>query len=533
MKRINLIFSLFAVFTSITCAQNSENDTTNRNIPGLQVDTITIVTQRAESGDDVSQNTLGEWYYNGYESISIDYNKAVEWWKKSAKKNNAQAIGNLALCYQLGHGVQADSIQAAKLYKSALQLGNRSIIPLQEKIAIEDQSLFSALLLQDIYRNGIGTRQNFAKASEYVKLAAEYGHQESIYLYGVELFNTNQFDKSVVWLKKSADTGNTMAEYLYGLQLFEGKGVAQDKATALKYISKAAEKGNIPADYQLGRIYLEADGVEQNLEKAVYFLEKVALEDNRAAWLLGKCYKDGIGMGQDFYMATQLISKSLDNGSESKKRIQKLLEEDNNGTYTQYLRGLYCYFIDKNYDDALKYFNIVKKAGNVEGLTMAAMCYANSNYIKHNEKKAAKMLIKAAQSSSEAKYYLSALYATGTGVDKNETKAVELLEEAANEGLAYAQCRLGDRYFNGDAVVRDYTKATTLYLKAEKWNLLTTGAAQNLSKCYEMKIANLPDLEEAEYRVNYLNHYTENNKLNILLSNTGFSDVNIEPIILW
>ena len=148
---------------------------------------------------------------------------------------------------------------------------------------------------------------------------------------------------------------------------------------------------------------------------------------------------------------------------------------------------------------------------------MLGVCYGNKDYKKRNEKKAIKTLIKAAEVSAVANYYLSSMYETGTGVDKNEQKALELLKKAADLGVAYAQCKLGDKYMSGDGVARDLTKAALLYLDAEAQNHLTPSSAKNLAECYKQKVKVLPDLSDAENRIKSLNKQKANGNLIELL----------------
>ena len=514
---LHLIIFPLLIYSQSVCAQ-TESD----SLLVVNTDSIKYVFQQAEAGDSAYQYILGGWYYTGTDSILQDYEKAVYWWDESAKRKNIYAIERLGYCYQLGHGVAADSAYAVKLFESAALRGNENVVLCHDKMAREDRSIFSALLLKDIYLRGIGTKRNDVKSNEYLKMAAEYGHSESILNYGISLYNNDKYDESVVWLKQSADQGNSVGQFVYGLQLFEGKGIIQDKTLGISYLQKSADQNHVSAAYHLGRIYLYGDGIEPDASKAVPLLRISAVEDRRAAWLLGLCYKNGKGVGQDYYLSTQWLSWSLDDSRECRERVEKLLQDDNNGPFTQYLRGLYRYYIDENIEEAMKYFKMVAKSKVYEGFTMTAVCMADNRNPKRNEKKAFRLFEKVASNSAVANYYLSQMCATGTGTEKNDSLAVDYLAKAANQDIAYAQCSLGDRYMIGDGVVRDYTKAATLYLKAERQHHLTSSSAINLARCYEMKIGVLPDLNMAEERITSLKSHKEIIKLNILLAKVSF-----------
>ena len=514
MKRLFVMISLLmAVTTMAFCVQPSK-----KNAKKEVVDSTAIIMEKAKAGDAAAQNTVGVWYYTGKDSIKQDYKQAMQWWARSAKQENADAIGNMAMCYQLGRGTDKDSTMAVKLYQAAIKKGNTSIIPQHEKIVKNTKSVFSSLLLHDCYQKGIGVKKDFKQATAYQEIAAEGGHEASQYSIALHYLNNKQTEKAVKWFKKAASQGNVGAIYYYGYLKFNGMGTSQDKAGGIKYLELASKKGFPMADYQLGKIYLEGDGMEKDTEKAFSYFKNAANHGNAdATWELGKLYLNGEGTTTDYYRATQWLAET---GSTShKKDFEELMKADIDGTFTQYLKGLYKYYVDKDYTSAIDYFKKVEKAKNTEGTTMLGMCYGNQDYTKQNPKKAFKTLTKAAESSDVANYYLSSMYENGIGTDKDNKKAIELLKKAADAGIAHAECVLGDKYMTGDDVTKDLTKAALLYLDAEAQNHLTPQSAKNLAECYKKKLNVLPDLNNAEKRIDILSKRKENaNLINLLKS---------------
>ena len=523
-----ILYLTFFLLGNIALAQKpgSNDSIQNNNLqqPSQYTDSIANVKKLAEQGDAAAQTILGFWYYNGFETISQDYKQAVSWWEKAAKQNNPDAIANLGYCFLWGQGVEPDSIKASNLFENAAKGGSKNVIPMHDQLAREQKSIFSALLLEDIYKKGIGTKTDLKKAGEYLELAAEYGHEPSMLNYAMSLYNSGRFDQAAPWLKKLSDQGNTEASLAYGLLLFDGKGVTQDKKTGVDCLTKAAEKGNNSAAVNLGRIYLEGDGVEMDSLKAFEYLKKSAPYDRtrRAAWMLAKCYKDGIGTQKDYFLATQWMAESIDDSRGSSQRLEKLFEDDNNGAFTNYLRGLYKYVVDENFEEAQKYFNIVEKNKIAEGTTMIARCLANAKNPKRNVNKAVRLFTKVLPHSPAANYHLSQIYANGDGVQKDTSKAISLLKSAADAGIPDALCVLADRCMTGDGVSKDITKAANLYLQAEAQRHLSPESAKNLAKCYELRVAALPDLNKADARIKALNNMKPNNKLNELLAKVPF-----------
>lgn len=512
MKKIMILATLFVVaITTTSYAQSSK-----KNPKKVIVDSTAIVIEKANAGDAAAQNTVGVWYYIGKDSIKQDYKQALQWWARSAKQENADAIGNMAMCYQLGRGTEKDSLMAVKLYEKAIQKGNKLIIPQHEKIVKNTKSIFSSLLLSDCYLKGIGVNRDTKQSAAYQEIAAEAGHEASQFALGLSCLNKKETDKAVNWFKKAADQGNVGAIYYYGYLLFNGMGIAQDKTAGIHYIEKASEKGFPTADYQLGKVYLDGNGVDADIDKAFSYIKKAAYHGNAdAKWTLGNMYLKGEGTAVDYYFAAQWFAEVA--LTSHKKQFNDLLKEDNEGTFSQYLMGLRKYFVDKDYADAINYFKKVEKTKNPEGITMLGMCLANKDYAKQNLKKAIKNLTKASESSNVANYYLSSMYESGTGVDKDTKKAIELLKKAADSGIAYAECKLGDCYMTGRGVPKDLSKAALLYLDAEAQNHLMPKSAKNLAECYKNKLSVLPDLDNAEKRIEKLEiQKTNGNLINLL-----------------
>lgn len=507
-----LVLAVLAVvaFPMSVCAQKKQ--TTKIKVDAKK-DTLTVLTEKATAGDAVAQNTLASWYYNG-KNVQQNYETAVKWWSKSADQGNVYAIGNLAMCHQLGKGIKKDSVLAIKLYKTAIKNGNNDLVVQHAKLAEKKENAFSNFLMYELYNNGIGVKRDAVKAASYMEHLAEIGDVDSQYRLALYYLNNNQADKAVRWFRTAAQNGNVGAIYYYGMLLHSGMGVAQDKEKGLRMMQKAEEKGFIAADNQLGRIYYEGDGVEMDFAKAVNYLKKAAPTTGKAQWLLGLCYLKGQGVTKDYYLATQWMVESA---FAYEKEFNALLGDESESAFSQYLMGLKHYYIEKNFDAAIACFKKVEKAKIAEGITMQALCFANKNYAKNNAKKAFKLLTKASEKSAVASYYLSCLFEDGNGTKKDTEKALDLLKKAADAGIAPAQCKLGDKYFEGMNVTKEYTKAAQLYLAAERQHHLSSASAKRLAQCYMKHISVLPDLNQAEKRVKQLQSKVDNDKLITLL----------------
>ena len=66
-------------------------------------------------------------------------------------------------------------------------------------------------------------------------------------------------------------------------------------------------------------------------------------------------------------------------------------------------------------------------------------------------------------------------------------------------------------------VTKDLSKAAKLYLQAEALGHLTPESAKNLAECYAKKIGILPDLANAEKRIEQLKKHKQNDSLVTML----------------
>ncbi len=72
--------------------------------------------------DADTQFKIGDMYYNGH-GVEQSYQQAFLWYSKSAAQNNYWGIFNVAKCYEHGHGVKANTLEAKKLYIKASEVG--------------------------------------------------------------------------------------------------------------------------------------------------------------------------------------------------------------------------------------------------------------------------------------------------------------------------------------------------------------------------------------------------------------------------
>lgn len=182
----------------------------------------------AMSGDMRCQNALGCFYRRGI-GTDQDFNKAFEWFNKSANLGFNKAIFNLSICYRLGEGTAVDYQKYAELLRQSCDSG---FIPSYNYLAI-------------CYMNGQGVEKDTNKAIDLWEYASERNEPK--------------------------------AQRNLGYRYLTGKDVPKDILKGLSLLKSASEKGDAIAFRRLGECYKEGKGVDVNIPKAIDFFTKAGL----------------------------------------------------------------------------------------------------------------------------------------------------------------------------------------------------------------------------------------------------------------
>ncbi len=149
-----------------------------------------------------------------------------------------------------------------------------------------------------------------------------------------------------------------------------------------------------------------------------------------------------------------------------------------------YLNILYffCFGVataDSSYtlnNEVLSFAQIEQKAiqGNVDAQFYVGYILSTGDGVKKDVTAGIEWYKKASkQGHTGSMFNIAYLYEHGDGgIEKNQVEAVKWLKLAANNGNVAAQNNLGDKYYKGDGVKRDYKEATKWYALAIKSNML-------------------------------------------------------------
>lgn len=227
--------------------------------------------------------------------------------------------------------------------------------------------------------------------------------------------------------------GNGRAAYKLGTLYYLGEKVPKDDRKALFWYEKAIELGYVDIDSILGCGYCQLAtwyeygwGCEPNIEKALEYYEK-ALEmgDGNAAYKLGLLYHEGKEVEKDYRKALLMLKRSLELGHSCQPST----------TYwhigQMYEHGEGC---EADFEKAREYYEEAAKKGSIHGIIA-----------------------------------IGAMYEHGLGCEPDIIKAIEYYEKAVKmdgwelcDGCDAAN-RLGDLYYNGEKVEKDYKKSLQWY----------------------------------------------------------------------
>lgn len=139
----------------------------------------------------------------GYQCIlAKDYEKAKEWFLKSAKNKNGAAYYNLGLMTMKGDGVEVYNFDALRYFSKAFELGHqiaqKCMWRVQKKIAYQfyckNQYKMALALLKQIKDEGCKT---------VIKAILETQFQ-----IGIQLYRAEKYDEAIAWWKYGAEHGH-------------------------------------------------------------------------------------------------------------------------------------------------------------------------------------------------------------------------------------------------------------------------------------------------------------------------------------
>ncbi|KAJ1558666.1 hypothetical protein HK096_007831, partial [Nowakowskiella sp. JEL0078] len=232
-----------------------------------------------------AQFALAHLYISGIPGFTAnhtpDFGKAFVLFSSAAKKDHADAQYHVALCYEVGSGVNQSPNKALTHYRKA---------------AISNHPGAMFRLGMALLHGELGQAKNPRDGNKWIKLSAKYADEK--YPFG-----------------------------LYEIAMLHDTGVHnhvwRDHEFLISSLSQAATLGYSPAQFKLGEAYEYGNfGVSVDPQKAVYYYSMAAQNENlEAMFELGGLYltgaedqKTGFVISQSDEMAYKWVKKSADGG---------------------------------------------------------------------------------------------------------------------------------------------------------------------------------------------------------------------------
>ena len=340
----------------------------------------------AQEGNKFSQYSLANLYYYG-NGAEKNLKEAFGWYMRSAKQGQPYASYAVAQMYSKGEYVEHDEKTAQEYYNQALS----GFLKLEADGQVDDNLFYKIGVM---YKNGLGTEADIDKALEYFKRSAELNNKNGLYEYGKALLFgenlTQDIPKAMDFLEKAVRLGNLNAKRFLALEYISGEHIEQDIDKGIEMLTECADGGDPLSCFMLGRIYFNGEFVNRDLSKAEKYLLMADKDSGYACYYLGKLYQE-----------------------EEKYDIDKAVE-----------------WLEK----AVTYDDISANAS----YSLAKILLEDNKY--HNSERAVKLLVSAADENNWASFLLGRLYLFGTeDIEKDKEKAMEWLNRSADDGNVYAQ----------------------------------------------------------------------------------------------
>jgi len=252
---------------------------------------------------------------------------------------------------------------------------------------------------------------------KYARISAMGENPDGQTLFGEILYNEKDYNAAMSYFEK-VNNHNPKAMYYMGLMNLNAQGCIRSISKGTEYIRNSAYKGYAPAQLEYGKALILDDdefNIPNDYESGINFI-KLAAEQGlvEAEYTLAILYEEGNAVAKDFAKSMDYYSKSASkNYLDSKSRLGRL------------------YIIHgKDNSNMSKGVKLLQEA------------------IKEND-------------DPKAMAFLSLAYHKGYGVEQDDKKALELLEQSSNhkDWFPRARMQLGIFYALGIGVQTDFTTA--------------------------------------------------------------------------
>lgn len=234
---------------------------------------------------------------------------------KAAEKGDKDSQYKLALSYKDGDGVDKDYAEAAKWFKKAAEQGHTEAQFLYGLWC--DYNSISKEIKKEKY-DAFGSQKDIVKKGDAFELFFFCG----MYYYLCE--ESKGMPESFKWYKKAAEQGHTESQFMVAVIY----NASENETEALKWCRKAAENGHAASQFLLGYIYRNNEDMKKDPAEIAMWYKKAAEQGGMSAqYSLGTCYEDGYGVKTDLTEAIKWYKKAAEQGHGGAKAALKRLKK--------------------------------------------------------------------------------------------------------------------------------------------------------------------------------------------------------------
>ncbi len=164
------------------------------------------------------------------------------------------------------YAARGDYSSAAPLYKKCMKEDEKCLLAYIQLLSEEKVTPAYSDELYDLVYSMAG--KGHARSQNY--LGAMYRKGEGV---------SQNYTKAVEWYRKAAEQGYARAQTNLGWMYKNGYGVSKDYTKAIEWYRKAAEQGDATAQTNLGLMYKNGMGVRKNRSKAIEWFRKAANQE--------------------------------------------------------------------------------------------------------------------------------------------------------------------------------------------------------------------------------------------------------------
>ncbi len=428
----------------------------------------------AKRRDPAGQYFMGRRHQEGWDG-PVDFNKALDWYKKAGKANHAGALCKLGVLYESLPAFMTgmESPAAAKktagdCYRQGADLGH-----------VESMVNYATTFI-----NGSGVAVDLPRAQALLEKALKLepthprAHNNLGSIHEQRLRDAVARDSArlaeeprrlmLEHFERSAELKFHFAAHNLGRIHFEGRLVSRDYGKAYRYFDEAAAGGQPLAHYELGLMHELGLGLPVTFTEAAYHYRLAALAGHADSLRrLIDFYLSGRGVSIDFNRAAFWLERMAQMGHQRALLVIAdimIAKQEYDGAFRllkqlagfrdDYISGFAnerlsrCYQngwgVKKSEPRAKKCFDLAIAKGDCDALTILALQQISEN--KTTE--ALATFHRASARSGAANYFLGQMYFFGTNVEKDEERGIKHMRAAATRNHLKALYFLAAAHFN-------------------------------------------------------------------------------------